>query len=76
METKKNNLKERIILHKEIYSEQAIKKTIKSFKNLAIFRLNQKNNYYIVEFQDIRQEVKENFTNEFANFVLSSMQEF
>jgi hypothetical protein len=60
-----------INFNKKIYSQQAIKKAMKDYSNLADFKLNQNENYFLVKIENIQPEIKKNFQDEFSTYVLS-----
>ncbi len=60
-----------INFNKKIYSQQAVKKSIKEYEHLADFILNQSEHYFLIKIKNIRPEFKKNFQDEFSNYVLS-----
>ncbi len=60
-----------ISFNKKIYSQQAIKKSIKDYEHLADFTLSQNKYYFLIKIKNIRTGLKKNFQNEFSNYVLS-----
>lgn len=59
-------------LNKEIYSQKAVFRAIKAYKNLANFKLNKKGKYFTVN-GTTKLENKELLKNEFLNFVLANI---
>jgi hypothetical protein len=59
-----------ISFNKKIYSQQAVKNSIKDYEHLADFTLSQNKRYFLVEIKNIQTKLK-NFPDEFSNYVLS-----
>ncbi|MBU1323518.1 HxsD-like protein [Patescibacteria group bacterium] len=64
-----------ISFNKSIYPLKAIKKTIRVYKNLAKFKITEKNNYFIIELSRIDKEVENIIKDEFGNYVLSRVRQ-
>jgi len=61
----------KIKFNKKIYSQQTVKKAIKDYSYLADFEVDQGKNYFLVKIKNIKQGLKENFKDEFSNYILS-----
>lgn len=61
-------------LNKEIYSQKAVFRAIKAYKNLAKFKLSKKRKYFTVS-GTTKSENKELLKNEFLNFVLANIKQ-
>lgn len=59
-----------ITFNKKIYSQQAIKKSIKDYEHLADFTLSQNKYYFLIKIKNIQAGLKKNFQDEFSNYVL------
>lgn len=62
-----------ISFNKKIYSQQAIKKSIKDYEHLADFTLSQNKYYFLIKITNPKIEIKDILIDEFANYVLSLM---
>ena len=61
--------------NKKIYAKEAITESVRSFKDLADFKVSIKNNYFIVAIRNIDKHFKNTLKQEFANFVLAKTKE-
>ena len=61
----------KIRFNKKIYSQRTVKKAIKDYSYLADFEIDQDKNYFLVNIKNIKQGLKENFEDEFSNYILS-----
>ena len=61
----------KIKFNKKIYSQQTVKKAIKDYSYLADLEIDQDKNYFLVKIKNIKQGLKENFKDEFSNYILS-----
>jgi hypothetical protein len=57
--------------HKAVYSRSAVEKTLKAFKRLASFTLEEKSNYFILE-RKHPAEYNEMIEKEFSNYALET----
>jgi len=64
-----------ISFNKDIYPLIAIKKTVLAYKNLAKFKIIEKNEYFLTELTDIKKEVESVIKDEFCNYVLSQVKQ-
>lgn len=64
-----------INFNKNIYPLIAIKKTVHAYKDLAKFKVTEKDSYYLTELTDIKKEVKSIIKDEFCNYVLSQIRQ-
>lgn len=61
----------KIIFSKEIYTVQALKATIKEFRNLARLSLIEKKTHIHVRIDGVTNETRDVFEKEFANYALA-----
>ena len=59
--------------HKSIYKKTAVMKTINEFRHLADINADADNIHYLVNINHIDPEIKNNFAEEFGNYVLYLM---
>ncbi len=71
-EKQKNKIKT-LSFNKKIYSQKAIQKAIKEYANLVGFSLTQNKKYLLVKVRNTQPAIKDNFQDEFSNYVLSLM---
>jgi len=62
-----------IRFNKSLYSRAALESAIVDYQGLAVFVLREDENYFVVNLQDIDNEVVERIEDEFANYVLVAM---
>lgn len=60
-----------VFFSKNFYSLKAIKKAIKSYKELAVFEIKEKNNIIEVKIDNIDKDIKDVIKDEFCNYVLA-----
>ncbi len=61
----------KIQLNREIYKKESIQKTIDDYSRLANFNLTEDGNYFIVQMDNIDNDVKSVIKDEFCNYLLS-----
>lgn len=57
-------------LHKEIYKEEAVKKTIQAFASIAVISYTSENGYFVIQFEKCRLDLRKTI-DEFENYVLA-----
>ncbi|XOB46831.1 MAG: HxsD-like protein [Candidatus Nealsonbacteria bacterium] len=65
-----------IFFNKKFYSLEAIKKAIKAYDELAVFKLKEKKNNIKVDVSRIEKSVKALIKDEFCNYVLAETKRF
>jgi hypothetical protein len=60
-----------IKLNKKIYPLRAIKKSVKAYSKLADFKIEQNKDYFLIQIQNLKNQNKDKFKDEFLNYVLS-----
>lgn len=65
-----------ILFNKKFYSLGAIKRTIKDYKDLAVFEIKDEKNNIRVKMDNIDKDVKDIIKDEFCNYVLSETKRF
>lgn len=65
-----------IFFNKKFYSLEAIKKTIKAYKKVAVFKLKEKKNNFEVNITDVDKDIKVLIKDEFCNYVLAETKRF
>lgn len=58
-----------LLLHKEIYSRQALQQAVVAFGGLARISLSEEGEYYHLTFEEVRADITK-MKNEFQNYVL------
>ena len=48
----------RLSLHKEIYKEEAVKKTIQAFASIAVISYTSENGYFVIQFEKCRLDLR------------------
>ena len=56
--------------NKNIYIKKGIEETIKAYEHLGKIVLEENKNYFIIKVQDIDEETKKIFQDEFCNYLL------
>ena len=60
-----------INFNKNLYSRQAVRRSIKTYRHLADFGFQERKDYFNVRLKNIVPDVKDIIDDEFANYVLS-----
>ncbi len=63
-------MKNKLFLHKEIYTERNIKRAIKAYEELATIKIEQEEQYFICEIIDSRYDLQRTVW-EFENYIIA-----
>ena len=67
---RKNTNNTRLKFNSQIYSEDALKKAVCDYAQIADINIKKSRGYYLVNIKNIKPEIRSAIKDEFANYVL------
>jgi len=56
--------------NKKIYNKKGVEKTIEAYEHLGRIGLSEDKNYFIIRIENVNEEIKKVFKDEFCNYLL------